>query len=117
MKFRKGQMSLEDFKQTIPSSTTLKRWGETGDDAKILVIIGLVFDNWRRRSDSAVTSVSWLHNLRGLPLPSIYGAYKFYRENPTEFRPDPGSFRAKVLSHAKQTQSLTFYANEKGQGA
>jgi hypothetical protein len=117
MQLRRGKMSLETFKAKMPSPSTMSQWQRVGDDAKILALIGCVFEIWdHKKGETDVTPVAWLHNLRGFPLVSIHAAYRFYCEHPTRWRPDPGTFRQKVADHATHTKTLIFKASEKDSG-
>lgn len=118
MLLRKGEMTLEAFKEKMPSSSNMSQWRRVGDDAQILALIGCVFEIWdHKKGETDITPITWLHNLRDFPLVSIHAAYRFYCENPTRWRPDPGTFRQKVADHARHTETLIFNTSEKGPGA
>lgn len=102
----------------MPSQSIMSQWQRVGDDMQILALIACVFEIWdHKKNETDITPVTWLHNLRGFPLVSIHAAYRHYCENPTKWRPDPGTFRQRVFNHATQTKSLIFNTSQKGSAA
>ncbi len=102
----------------MPSQSIMSSWRQLGSDEEIMTVIAMMFEIWpARRGASPITPFIWLRGLRKQPLLSIYEAFIRITEQPTKWRPDPGTFAAEVRRHALATETVMFTDNEKEQGA
>ena len=96
----------------------MSQWRRPGTDEQVMTIIAMMFEIWPARRDaSEVTPFIWLRALRQQPLLSIWEAFTRITEQPTKWRPDPGTFASEVRRHALATETAIFNTSEKGQGA
>ena len=99
-------------------SSSMNEWRQPGSDEQVMQIIAMTFEIWPARRDASdLTPMIWLRNLRKQPLLSIYDVFTRITEQPTKWRPDPGTFAQEVRRHALATETAIFNTSEKGPGA
>ncbi len=98
-------------------SSSMNEWRQPGSDEQVMQIIAMIFEIWPARRDASdLTPMIWLRNLRKQPLLSIYDVFTRITEQPTEWRPDPGTFAAEVRRHSLATEAAIFNTSENEKG-